>query len=122
MMTDYQRTEWVFDNGDCNRCSHLVTEEATQTDPAYVSCSVLDNWSKHSDRCPRMDQFEAALAKAEAEVDMAALIGEALYYDDVKATSRILAFLEDDEDDLDNARQLRAWLKNIRQAAAEASL
>ena len=60
MMTDYQRTEWVFDNGDCNRCSHLVTEEATQTDPPCMSCSVLDNWSKHSDRCPRMDQFEAA--------------------------------------------------------------
>ena len=60
MMTDYQRTEWVFDNGDCDGCSHLVTEEATQTDPAYVSCSVLDNWSKHSDRCPRMDQFQAA--------------------------------------------------------------
>ena len=60
MMTDYEKTEWVFDNGDCKGCRYLNHEPETETDPGLSTCQVLDNWTRHSDRCPRMDQFQAA--------------------------------------------------------------
>ena len=63
-MNNYQKTEWVFDHGDCKGCSHLQHEAATQLDPECYSCSVLDNWSRHSDRCPRHDQYYEALREA----------------------------------------------------------
>lgn len=59
-MNEYQKTEWVFDNGDCEVCSHLHYEPETALDPAVYSCGVLDNWRCHSDRCPRLEQFDKA--------------------------------------------------------------
>lgn len=67
-MNNYQKTEWVFDHGDCKGCSHLQHEAATQLDPECYSCSVLDNWSRHSDRCPRLDQYNAAFLKVLCEL------------------------------------------------------
>lgn len=59
-MNEYQKTEWVFDNGDCEGCSHLQYEPETTLDPESYSCQVLDNWNRYSDRCPRLEQFDKA--------------------------------------------------------------
>lgn len=59
-MNEYQKTEWVFDNGDCEGCSHLQYEPETTLDPESYSCQVLDNWNRYSDRCPRREQFDEA--------------------------------------------------------------
>ena len=61
-MNEYQKTEWVFEEGDCEGCSHLHCEPETALDPAVYSCEVLDNWRCHSDRCPRLEQFDKAFA------------------------------------------------------------
>ena len=61
-MNDYQRTEWVFDFGDCKGCSHLQDDPGSTLDTPWDSCGVLDNWQRHSDRCPRREQFDEAFA------------------------------------------------------------
>ena len=59
-MNEYQKTEWVFEHGDCEGCHHLHCEPETALDPAVYSCGVLDNWRCHSGRCPRLEQFDKA--------------------------------------------------------------
>lgn len=76
MRTDYEKTQWVFEHGDCTRCWALVKEPATRTDPACATCQVLDNGTRYSDRCPRLDQYDAAFAKALAKVDEREVLAE----------------------------------------------
>lgn len=59
-----ERTQWVFEHGDCEGCSCLTSEQETRDDPASASCQVLDNWTRYSDRCPRLAQYDAALSVA----------------------------------------------------------
>ena len=61
-MNEYQKTEWVFEKGDCIGCSHLQYEPETESEPESYSCEVLDNWQRYSDRCPRLEQFDEAFA------------------------------------------------------------
>ena len=61
-MNEYQKTEWVFEHGECEGCSHLQYERETALDPGSYSCQVLDNWQRYSDRCPRLAQFDEAFA------------------------------------------------------------
>lgn len=61
-MNEYQKTEWVFDNGDCEGCSHLLVDPGDHHNPAWNSCQVLENWQRHSDRCPRLAKFDEAFA------------------------------------------------------------
>ena len=61
-MNEYQKTEWVFEKGDCIGCYHLQYEPETESEPESYSCEVLDNWQRYSDRCPRLEQFDEAFA------------------------------------------------------------
>ena len=63
-MNEYQKTEWVFDNGDCEGCSQLLVDPGDHHNPAWNSCQVLDNFNRYSDRCPRLEQYDAALSVA----------------------------------------------------------
>ena len=116
-MNNYQKTEWVFDHGDCKGCSHLQHEAATQLDPECYSCSVLDNWSRHSDRCPRLDQYNAAFLKVLCELAPSEVIED--HWERLTELCTHIVEGTISEDDMKAGEMIRCLYRDVAEEEAE---
>lgn len=116
MKTAQERTQWVFEHGDCEGCMYLRSDEETRTDPASASCQVLDYGCRYSDKCPRTDQYDAALAAAVVAAPVDEILSDGY--------ERFLPLLSEivREKKLDAAFEIMSEFDRARREYAEATL
>jgi hypothetical protein len=116
-MNEYQKTEWVFDHGNCEGCHHLMADPGDHHNPASNSCGVLDNWRQHSDRCPRREQFDEAFA-----AQLKALKPSEVIEDNWQSFVTICTAIVDGsfwEDDVKAGEAIRSLYAEVAQEEAE---
>jgi len=116
MKDAYDKTLWVFEHGYCGDCPFLRREKETRDCPGSASCQVIDNWNRHSDRCPSLDRYDEALKEAKKGVSIDEVLSEEY--------ERFLPLIAEivRENKIDAAFEIMSRFEQARTEYAEAAL